>query len=255
MWRQCICTVLILPIEGGGYWLAANRDELRKRSKALEPRRYRWGTREVLAPLDPDGGGTWLAVNEDGLAVTLLNRYGRSAEGGREETRKWSSRGEIVRLASEARDLEEMEALIRGILGPGGKQYRGFTLLGSFEKDRRLEVLEVTWDGERVEVGQREIPCAESSSSVESALAESTRLEVIGKALRQGPMDREKLEALFRSHLPERGVGSICMHREDGKTVSFSLVEVKEEGIELWYRDGSPCEPGEAMGLKMRCRK
>ena len=49
------------------------------------------------------------------------------------------------------------------------------------------------------------------------------------------------LIGLHRSHLPERGRCSICMHREDAETQSFSLVNVAADVIRLTHTPEAPC--------------
>ena len=46
---------------------------------------------------------------------------------------------------------------------------------------------------------------------------------------------------LHQSHDPVPGPFSICVHREDAATVSYTEVCCSEEGISMSYRNGSPC--------------
>ena len=67
-----MCTVSVIPTLGG-FRLACNRDELRTRPAALQPRLIRFGDRLAVLPLDSAGDGTWVAANDAGLAFALLN--------------------------------------------------------------------------------------------------------------------------------------------------------------------------------------
>jgi hypothetical protein len=57
-----------------------------------------------------------------------------------------------------------------------------------------------------------------------------------------GGLTAEVLTALHRSHQPERGPLSICMHRNEAVTVSFSLITVSGGQVLFRYVAGSPCE-------------
>src|SRR5262245_39775815 len=89
-----MCTVSIVA-NGNGFRLVSNRDERRDRAIALEPRIERLGSRAAIMPIDPVGGGSWIGVNDAGLAIAVLNRYGRTPLA----TRPSTSRGVIVRQA------------------------------------------------------------------------------------------------------------------------------------------------------------
>ena len=54
----------------------------------------------------------------------------------------------------------------------------------------------------------------------------------------------ERHRAYHRSHHPERGPYSPCMHRPDAKTVSYSEVTVSDEQVCFRYRPLSPCADG-----------
>lgn len=57
------------------------------------------------------------------------------------------------------------------------------------------------------------------------------------------------LRRLHRSHDPEEGPFSICMHREDAYSVSMTEITVSEGKANLTYQEGSPCR--EAAGLRL----
>jgi hypothetical protein len=63
----------------------------------------------------------------------------------------------------------------------------------------------------------------------------------------------EELLALHRSHIPEAGPYSICMHREDAETVSFSHVVVAGDSITFSYTPAAPCQnvPATTTTLRM----
>ena len=54
----------------------------------------------------------------------------------------------------------------------------------------------------------------------------------------------------FHHHHGERkGAASVCMHRDDASTVSFSHIVVTDSLIEFNYQDGSPCEQGPSSSI------
>ena len=50
------------------------------------------------------------------------------------------------------------------------------------------------------------------------------------------------LEAYHRSHYPEKGPFSVCVHRKDVQTVSLTTIEVNSHDVVMRYMDGFPCE-------------
>ncbi len=53
--------------------------------------------------------------------------------------------------------------------------------------------------------------------------------------------------ACIRSHLPERGPFSICMHRSDAATVSYMEVAVSGQRATMRYKPGPCCSNGAMM--------
>ena len=52
----------------------------------------------------------------------------------------------------------------------------------------------------------------------------------------------EELFVLHRSHAPTRGPFSLCMHRDDASTVSYTKVQAARDFATCQYFVGSPCE-------------
>ena len=118
-----------------------------------------------------------------------------------------------------------------------------------------------TRDSFIVEVGSGEPPAANevldarncvavpglvrASSGSDQAAAERERGKLFREAAaRPGGLTPELLFALHRTHRPEKGPLSICMHREEAVTVSLSLIMVIPSLVRFRYVDGSPCEAG-----------
>ncbi|MEQ1947185.1 MAG: NRDE family protein [Bryobacteraceae bacterium] len=220
-----------------GYELFANRDELRTRGIALPPAiRERAGV-SYIAPADADFGGTWIAINQFGISFCLLNRPRKRDYGSAR------SRGLLVLdLTPQPTVQATSEQLQRENLRP----YPPFALavLGPAQ-----EPLVFEWDGEELRVDQVERPpYLLTSSSFDPGGVAQNRIrqfvEVRGVAFDAN--SRAELMALHRSHAPEAGPYSVCMHRDDAETVSFSHVVVDGEKITFSYTPAAPCKAATA---------
>lgn len=227
-----MCTVSWIH-EDRGYQLFCNRDEKLTRRPAIEPQQFFRDDVRVLAPIDGDSGGTWIATNEFGLTVCLLN--GISGGGSGAAPRR--SRGLIVLdLASAASSREVMARVWQS----GLQSYEPFTL-AVLELGQRATVIE--WDGAK----KRILPFADShmplvSSSVEPDAVRNQRRFEFARVVRGGQvLDPVSLLMFHQSHLPECGPHSVCMHRADAETVSFSWVTVTDTEASFYYSAGPPC--------------
>src|SRR5262249_15632624 len=52
------------------------------------------------------------------------------------------------------------------------------------------------------------------------------------------------LRQLHRSHAPKRGPFSICMHRPEAATVSYTEVAVSKKRVRMRYKSGPSCSDG-----------
>ena len=77
---------------------------------------------------------------------------------------------------------------------------------------------------------------------VASAGALSARRRLLGDLLtaEEGRW-AEVLPAFHRSHEPQRGALSPCMHREEATTVSLTVIEVSARVVSMAYAAGPPC--------------
>jgi hypothetical protein len=224
-----MCTVSWLP-DSLGYSLCFNRDERFTRAPALPPAvRESAGTR-YIAPTDGDFGGTWLASNEFGLTIGILNRYRVPGYLPPAEPR---SRGLLpMALIAQPTVTEALSAL--HALDLRSVQPFALVAVGAGEP-----VGLAAWDGSALEFsGHRESGLILTSSSVtEPEVAASRR--ALFAALPEITIDA--LVALHRSHLPDRGRCSVCMHRDDAETRSFSEVRVTADRICFLHTPDSPC--------------
>ncbi|MEM9596232.1 MAG: NRDE family protein [Acidobacteriota bacterium] len=231
----------------GGYELFFNRDESLGRGRAELPRvhgapphpgdgpRERRGpTTTYLAPVDSDAGGTWIAVNRRGLTVCLLNRY--QDQDTAPPPRRPVSRGLLVaRLAR----MPNPAAVHRHLEDSDLEAFRPFDLVVAGSD---AAVTTVAWDGRSRRSAQpAEPPMA--SSGYDSGGALRLRRDLWREQMGKNPAEHptETFLEFHRSHYPEKGAYSPCMHRSDARTVSLTHVRVEPQQISMAYADGQPC--------------
>lgn len=224
-----MCTVSWLP-GAGGYTLCFNRDERRTRAPEVPPAAREQAGMVFLAPLDGAFGGSWIAVNVAGLTLALLNRYRPS---GRPVPSNARSRGLLVLdLIAERTALDALRALERADLS----RTAPFSLV-TLDPERPPRLTE--WDGLTLATATGHAPgILHTSSSVTEPEVAAARRTVFESVLPRTP---DELAAVHRSHLPERGRCSICMHRDDAETRSFSQVTVTAERVSLLHVPDAPC--------------
>jgi len=228
----------------GGYTLAMNRDELRTRAPAAPPSRRELGEVPALLPTDGEAGGSWISVNAFAHCLALLNRW---EDGPSDPGEEFVSRGLLlVALAAEP-DAGGVEAALRG--RPLAR-YRPFTL-ASVTPDRTPRLFE--WNGRELTTAEPAAPgLLRASSGYDQEAAERVRGQLFREAaLRPGGLTPELLVELHRSHLPERGPLSICMHRPEAVTVSFALITASDSAVTFRYVDGAPGESDRAVELSL----
>jgi hypothetical protein len=235
-----MCTVTFIA-RRKGYALGMNRDEKLTRVAALPPARHHLGSRAALFPSEPNGG-TWIGVNEAGVTLALINWYAVPARVAGQTV----SRGQIVKssLAS------HLPAMTDGVLSnlPLAR-VNPFRLIGVFPSHQA--VVEWRWNLQQVE--RFDHPWRANtwiSSGFDEPGAQKTRRKMFGAALRQSSVGSvDWLRRLHRSHGPERGPYSTCMHREDASTVSFTEVTVSRQTASMRYVPGAPCFSAHLFGV------
>jgi len=215
-----MCTVSWL-YDAQGYEVFFSRDEKLTRPPALAPRILIRNSVRCVSPMDTEGGGTWIGVNELGATVCLLNAYTGAPAGA-------ISRGLLVESLLHCSAVETVAQLRRIDL----TNFAPFKLL-ALEQGASARIF--TWDGVHL------LPVAPvrnllTSSSVDDAGAACRREEVF-----PAQPDSKSLLAFHQSHSPERGAHSVCMHRADAATVSFSRIRVTRSRVQFQYLPGAPC--------------
>jgi len=227
-----MCTVTFIA-RRNGYALGMNRDEKLTRAKALPPALHRLGKRTALYPSEPKGG-TWIGLNDACVTFALINWYSVTRRVGDNPI----SRGEIVTSALRAETPERTYEILNG---PSLPRVNPFRLIGVFPATR--EVVEWRWNLKRLE--RLNHPWSINiwiSSGFDEPGAQQTRCKAFRSAIRQastGSLDW--LCRLHRSHSPEIGPYSICMHRDDAATLSYTEITVSGALARMHYQPVSPC--------------
>ena len=227
-----MCTVTFIARKHG-YALGMNRDEKLTRATALPPARQLLGDRETLFPSEPSGG-TWIGVNDAGATFALINWYGVTARA----TGPVASRGDVVPALLPFDSIEEAALALSSL---PLKRINPFRLIAIFPKAKA--VVEWRWNVERLE--RIDHPWRTStwiSSGFDEPGAQETRSKAFGEALRQSSAGGvDWLRRLHRSHGPECGPYSTCMHRADAATVSYTEIAVRSGVATMRYLSGAPC--------------
>jgi len=227
-----MCTVTFLP-RGSGYALGMNRDEKLSRATGLPPALRSINACNVICPSEP-AGGTWIATSERGITFALINWYSVAANAGKDAT----SRGEIVLAVAGAAGSESASDILEA---SRLRNVNPFRLIGVFPRAR--EIVEWRWDLKQLRrmshAWRAQIWISSGSNEAE---AQRVRSRVFERALHEPSFGTlEWLRRLHYSHTPRRSALSICMHRADAATVSYTEVSVTGHGARMLYSKGPPC--------------
>jgi len=227
-----MCTVSFAPTQRG-FIVAMNRDEKRARVAALLPQVGQFEQTRVILPREPNGG-TWIAVNDAGICLALINWHRIK----REPASNVLSRGEVILRLIHSSSSNE---IIEGIASLPLNELRPFRLIAILPYERDL----TEWQWDLRELEPRSHPWSPKhwfSSGYDELKAEAERQHVCQTLDASEVADLTSLRRLHQSHLPERGPFSICMHRSDAKTVSYTEVILEKGGVTMRYQPGSPCK-------------
>jgi hypothetical protein len=225
-----MCTVSFIARKRG-YLLAMNRDERLSRVKGLPPKRLSIGGRTVICPSEPSGG-TWIALNDAGVTFTLINWYSvkNTVSAG------LVSRGTVVKFLAARTSMSEASRILATL---PLRLINPFRLTGFFLATK--EVFEWRWDLKDLTRERRPWHAQQFiSSGFEERTAQRIRASVFSMARRQKSFGTaDWIRRLHRSHLPERGPFSTCMHRADAATVSYTEVAVSRFQAIMRYQDAN----------------
>lgn len=225
-----------------GYELFFNRDEIKTRRRAEVPTIYSDSNVKIASPTDTDAGGTWISANHYGITFCLLNHYEKEQLIRHTD---WMSRGDIIRrlaIHSSLPNVENNFSLID--LG----QYKPFRL---YVLDRSGKSVFFTWDGQKV-LKEYDIITPRSSSSYKPEMVRKARKNLFLSKKLSESKDRQAYIDFHKSHEPGKSAYSVCMHRDNASTVSFSHIVVDAQRVAFAYADGSPCEAELSAPLEMK---
>jgi hypothetical protein len=235
-----VCTLSFLP-EKDGYVAAMNRDEQRKRAIALPPSIWRADEVSLLCPQE-SGGGTWIGANSHGNLLAVLNWYSMEKKNLGEKSR---SRGELIPALLREPDANSTKLALQHFDFTGIYPFR---LFGIFPGERLIR--EWRWDADRLTTKFHEWGRHHwFSSSWSDERAEVERGDACERMWREDVADHSDwLRQLHASHIPEPGPYSICVHREDAATVSYTEVRYGHGELQMRYSPGNPCQSAESPG-------
>ncbi|ETX10534.1 hypothetical protein MUS1_14995 [Marinomonas ushuaiensis DSM 15871] len=226
-----MCSVSWL-IDQNGYQIFFNRDEQKTRAQALPPRTQEMDGVKVLMPIDPVGQGSWISVNEHGVALCLLNNYQCD-----NPKAALFSRGLLLKHLSKEISVDGVCNAFQLLTLP---QFAPFILL-AFDLnllDRKTRVMALEWNGSESVIHPTDSPLF--SSGVDLPQVTATRKLAYQQIVGEKPT-QSSLLMFHKQHHYEESHKSVCMHREDAETVSFTHIIVTPQGQEMRYVAGSPC--------------
>jgi hypothetical protein len=217
-----VCTVSIIALSAGSgaYRLVTNRDEQRARAPGEPPAWRTLGGVKAIAPRDPVGGGTWVATTESGLTLCLLNG---NLEPAPPPPARPRTRGEIIGLLL---GLGSIDAIIAASSKVDVASYPPFRLVCVESGAHAPRIADMVWDGRAIAWTPDHVApaCFVSSGLGDSRVA--PRLPLFAETVGRTPTP-ESQDAFHRHVWPERPEISVCMSREDARTVSITSITVQ----------------------------
>ena len=229
-----MCTLSVITLDNG-YLLGMNRDERIVRGAGERPEIHGLNGTTAIYPSDGTGG-TWIAANEHGIGLALLNWNGVVRHP--LDVGKVRSRGEIIPALGHSSRMTDLQ-LAFGLLDL--ERTPPFRLVGVFLSEQAIG--EWRWDSFRLSFDAQGWHSRHwFSSSRSDRDAESLR----GAACRNVENESDAgsvpwLRRLHASHVGGAGPFSLCVHRDDVKTLSYSEVMVTPGHVQMGHFRGSPC--------------
>jgi hypothetical protein len=230
-----MCTLSVVTRDNG-YLLGMNRDERITRGAGAPSVAREVGGTRVIYPSD-GSGGTWIGANQNGVALALLNW--NDAAPRPTDTAKGRSKGLVIPSLIGSRSSAELSMAMDGFELEGMLPFR---LVGVFTSER--QICEWRWNAELIEILPHEWEVRHwFSSSLSDREAERVR----GSACRDAWNHPDAgsvfwLRRLHASHADATGRFSLCVHRPDVKTLSYTEIESIPTSTRIEHFVGSPCE-------------
>jgi hypothetical protein len=220
-----------------------NRDERIARGYGFPPHVRPIGSNNAVFPSE-ENGGTWIGSNQYGITLALLNWNIPSL---RQSARR--SRGLIIPQLLTATSLAEINS---ASTTSEARDYAPFRLIAVIPSERTL--LQSSWDGRNVT--HKKCPWHMRhwfSSSASDIRAEEVRGNVCFRSSKDENAGSVLwLRQLHRSHENGPGAFSMCVHREQVESLSYTEVWCTREKVTMVHAIGSPCHPREIHALEIR---
>ncbi len=240
-----MCTLSVVTRDDG-YYLAMNRDERITRGEAAQPARIDLKGMTAIYPQD-GAGGTWIASNNHGITLALLNRN----DFGQPIAEKTRSRGEVIPALIAFSSYPGVQTALQGLDLQGIWPFR---LVGVFPAEKKIS--EWRWNQKTLDSQSHDWkPRHWFSSGLSDEQATAERGAVCQSAWNEPDAGSLPwLRRLHASHTNGPGPFSICVHRENVETLSYTEISCGPEKIKCVYSGGSPCTPAELRGsVEMAC--
>lgn len=227
-----------------GLQLFFNRDEQRNRVKAVLPAYF--AQHNAIYPTDPQGGGTWLAMTASGAVYCLLNNY-QAAQ--RCHIDAPISRGRVILQLLQQSSLQTSQQDISSRLQQLPlRQIQPFSLCYFAPQARSNDdVFCISWQQGKLQQQPASSPMI--SSAVNLPEVSAVRCETYQQLCPAVTAGNEQHLQFHRSHLPAASALSVCMHRADACTVSFSHISINGSHKRFHYVDGAPCSNAASLTL------
>lgn len=228
-----MCT-LTLVAENDGYRLAMNRDERIARGAGTKPEMHEFSGTRVLYPTD-GAGGTWIGVNEHRVGLALLNWNDPAPRP--PQTGKTESRGRIIPALLGLSSLEETLAAVKAL--PLARTLP-FRMVGVFPREQAVR--EWRWNSALNVLAHAWQPRHWFSSGLSDQQAEQLRGATCREAWGQPDAGSEAwLRTLHASHADGPVAFTMCVHREEVQTLSYTEIHCAPAKIEMKHFFGNPC--------------
>lgn len=223
-----MCTVSVIGLREG-FRLACNRDELISRPTAQRPVTRQFGGRAAVLPLDPLSLGTWVAVNDVGLTMALLNANPRLRLDLVDRSNR-ETRGRIIPSLLHCFDADEAYELAAAIEPHRFPPFRLVVIDGAMWAEMRSDGWDLTRSLRRFDGS----PLMFTSSGLGDHIVEQPRRELFDRMVRPNPCPGTQ-DAFHSHHWPDRSYLSVTMTRDDARTVSRTVIEVRGGAAQLKY--------------------
>jgi hypothetical protein len=239
-----MCTLTVVT-RNGTYLMAMNRDEKIARGAGFPPEIHEFEGTKAICPSDTDGG-TWFATNDYGITLALLNWNTAAPHGMEAKTR---SRGRVIPAFIYSRSQSDLQQVFEVSNFEG---MMPFLLVGVFPSEQTI--WEWRWDSKQLRF---QAHAWESrhwfSSSLSDRQADSLRGVVCRDAQNEPDAGSAPwLRRLHASHAGGPGPFSLCVHRDDVKTLSYSEVLVTPGHIQMGHFRGSPCTMAQVHSIEIQ---